>query len=344
MRQTDNTVFEVLKDYLVQNYGAKVASGGKEIVKRCHKCGDSRNLSDAHMYIGTKDGVILYNCFKCGAKGIVDYTFFREIGSFDANLISMVNDQNKSAFKSLNKISYTAPRFFRPNLTISDCPYNYNKLQYINDRMGLNLSFNDVTRLGIVLNIKDFLYFNRINYITRAEAVIDEMEKYYIGFLSVDKNFIMMRRIVDEGIVKPFCDERHINYNIWGSYEDNRRYYIIPTVINTLQPVKIHIAEGAFDALGIYFNTNSDKTNSIFASCGGKVYEALMRYFIMDMGLINFEVHLYPDNDVNDYKIQRVINNLSVYKSDIYVHRNLCPGENDFGVSKNKIMESIIKC
>ena len=59
MQQNTSEAFEILKQYLIDNYNAKVASGGREIIKRCHICGDSRDLSDAHMYIGMRNGIIV---------------------------------------------------------------------------------------------------------------------------------------------------------------------------------------------------------------------------------------------------------------------------------------------
>ena len=35
--------FEALKQYLIDNHNAKIVSGGREILKRCHICGDSRD-------------------------------------------------------------------------------------------------------------------------------------------------------------------------------------------------------------------------------------------------------------------------------------------------------------
>ena len=56
---TGNPAFEALKVYLIKEHNAKIASGGKEIVKKCHICGDSRDPSSRHMYIGLKDGTIV---------------------------------------------------------------------------------------------------------------------------------------------------------------------------------------------------------------------------------------------------------------------------------------------
>ena len=57
------------------------------------------------------------------------------------------------------------------------------------------------------------------------------------------------------------------------------------------------------------------------------------------------EVHIYPDNDdygTNDY-IRKQLNNVYDPYLPVYIHRNDFPGEKDFGVSKDKISEKVIK-
>ena len=41
--------FEALKECMVNNYHARIVSGGKEILKRCHFCGDSSDPSNTQM-------------------------------------------------------------------------------------------------------------------------------------------------------------------------------------------------------------------------------------------------------------------------------------------------------
>ena len=84
---SSSEAFESLKQYMVENHRAKLVSGGREILKRCHICGDSRDQSDAHMYIGMKNGSIVYNCFKCNAGGVVDGKFLRDMDCYDPNII-----------------------------------------------------------------------------------------------------------------------------------------------------------------------------------------------------------------------------------------------------------------
>ena len=49
--KNSSEAFEALKVYMRENHNAKIVSCGREILKRCHICGDSRDPTDAHMQI-----------------------------------------------------------------------------------------------------------------------------------------------------------------------------------------------------------------------------------------------------------------------------------------------------
>ena len=79
--------------------------------------------------------------------------------------------------------------------------------------------------------------------------------------------------------------------------------------------------------------------NNIYAAATGSGYESLLRFLLLNLQLINIEVHLYPDADIPDYKITRIKKNLFLDKVNFYIHRNTYPGEKDFGVKKEKIQK-----
>lgn len=340
-----NEAFEALKIFMIENYGAKLASGGKEIIKRCHICGDSHNKSSRHMYIGLKsDGLIVYNCFKCNASGLVDGSFFRSLGCYDVNLITLCNENNhKSAkYNELSRKRQIVKRTL-PILTCRDAPETYKKVNYINNRLGTNFTIEDMSRLKIVLNLYDFVGANSIGTLTRDKRICDELDTLFLGFLSLDNSYLNMRRLVPEGRVHPNIDTRYVNYNIYGFHDNSARYYFMPTQINTLRPLVINIAEGPFDILGVYYNTNSDKSNSIFASIGGKSYFGLIKYLIMTYGFINFTLHIYADNDVDQYEFYKIKQLLSPMGITVFLHFNCYPGEKDFGVPASRINDSITR-
>lgn len=142
--------------------------------------------------------------------------------------------------------------------------------------------------------------------------------------------------------------------------EDTSKYYIIPTTIDTLnpEPVKIHIAEGPFDVLSIFYNLNNgNRNNSIYASIGGKSYINLINFLLADLKIINAEIHIYFDNDVNVRDYKGILQQLQYLNLDIYFHWNrfitfktvdekVIIYEKDYGVKRQNIVdyfEQVIK-
>lgn len=341
-KSNTNEAFEALKVYLVNNYRAKVASGGREIIKRCHICGDSRDKSNAHMYIGLRDGVIVYNCFKCNSKGIVDGEFLRNMGCYEPELASICNEQNKSSSKS-SSYKKSLFKYSVPLIPFSNDEIAMRKLNYLSKRLGINFDSQLAVKLKIVLNLKDFIKFNNFDFITRKPEVIDILNDCFIGFLSVDNRYVILRRIIKEGILPEYIDHRYVDYDILGGNISGYKYYFIPSFARLDMPIDIHIAEGAFDILSIYLNLPHQNNNSIYASIGGKSYSSLARFFISRYGLTNFNLHIYLDADVNNNQVERIRNELALFNVNIFIHRNMSPGEKDFGVSVDRIKDSVLK-
>ena len=345
MKNNSNEAFEALKTFMVENYGAKIAAGGREIIKRCHFCGDSKDLSSKHLYIGLKNnGLIVYNCFKCQASGVVDGNFFRSLGCYNVDMITLCNKNNQSI--SSYKENVNKSRIVKssaPILSYRDAPETLKKVEYISNRLNHPFTFEELASFKIILNLYDFIKLNNIGNLTRAKEICDQIDRYFIGFLSLDNAYILMRRLVGDHQVHPNIDTRYINYNIYGFQDNSSRYYVIPTVIDPSKKITINIAEGPFDILGVYLNTDSIKENSIFASIGGKSYLALIKFFIMNYGFINFDLHIYLDNDIDNRSIYNVINQVRMFCDSIFIHRNQFPNEKDYGVPKERIIDGIIK-
>lgn len=341
---SNNTIeaFELLKRYLIDNYGAKTASGRKEIVKRCHICGDSRDKTDAHMYIGIKNGKIWYNCFKCNNGGLVTSLFLRNMGCYDPNIIMSVQEQNKSGDDSTSSYSNVSRSRFIVTNPLYDISYDeiaQRKLDYLEKRIGLRANVYDAKKYKMILNLKRFLALNNITQFTRYPDIMDLLDKYFIGFLSMDSTYIILRRIIPEGNLPKNIDTRYVNYNIYG-LDTGSKFYTIPAQIRVDEPISIHISEGVMDILSVRHNV-SDDTNGIFSSICGKSYSSLIRYYIVNYGFINFNLHLYMDNDVNDSSILRIRDDLSLYSAKIFVHRNTALGEKDYGVTRDRILDSV---
>ena len=242
--------------------------------------------------------------------------------------------------KYLSKVHYNVKC-----ITTTDNEISAIKLKYINDRLGCNFTYKELRSLKIILNLKDLLKDNNINKLTRDESIIDQLDINFLGFLSIDNAFLNMRRICDEGLVYKSIDKRYINYNIWDKYDTSERFYTIPTKVDlcSTERIKIHIAEGPFDILSIYKNVRKEEPG-IYSCIAGSNYKGLAMYFIETYKLPYVELHFYPDNDKYGAtkNIKKIANYFRPLNIPVYLHRNMCKGEKDFGVSIDKIDEKIM--
>lgn len=345
-QRDDNEAFSALKQYLIANYNAKTASGGREVVKRCHICGDSRDPSDAHMYIGLNNGRIVYNCFKCNASGLVDGLFLRNMGCYDPNIIVLAQEQNKKSGGSespsgnISRVPFT---FQHPFFYTTDNEITRKKLEYLEKRLGCMFTIGDAVRFKIVLNLKEFLNANNITKYTRHPDIMEILDKYFIGFLSMDNSFIILRRLVPEGKLPKNIDLRYVNYNIFNLENGGTKFYTVPNYIYINAPLEIHAAEGVFDILSIYNNISPFGTNGLYCAICGKSYNSLLRHLIINYGFMNFNLHLYMDADVSTKDMMRIKDDLKLYGVNIFIHRNIYNNEKDFGVPRDRIIDSISK-
>lgn len=324
---------------------AKTGSGNTEIVVRCPFCGDSKILSHAHFYISVpKDGndLSFYQCKKCLAHGIVDDYILRKIGCNDSNILVYIQRHNSEVlklprYKTLKQIDVYPLK----NDYIRNDINNKHKLKYINDRIGANFSYEDLLNLKIFLNLYDVLNRNRLS-LNRYKNICDQLDKYFIGFISYDNSYCRLRKIVTLDLIKSI-NKRYINYTLINKTDDKKNMYVIPTTINTLSSdrIKIHIAEGQFDILSIYYNLNHcNNFNNIYIACSGKSYTQAIEFILLETGILNYEIHLYPDRDVSDYEFNKYINKIRMLACDIYIHRNMFENEKDYGVPMNRIKDT----
>ena len=350
---------EDLKEFLTNNIPGKIVAGDKEFLCRCPLCGDSRHLKSAHFYINlpVSDEVpVMYHCKKCNASGILNRTILRELGVEldNGDIIGDLIKRHKKLSGNFIRGSNKNKSIYKFNTVYDMISYGKNtdfKLKYINDRLGLTLSYQDMLDCKIVLNLFD-LYNNpknRLQY-TRDKRIVQELNDSFIGFLGYNNAVLNMRNL-RPGKVSKYVDKRYVNYNLYipENIDGTSKYYIIPTTIDTLNPdpVKIHIAEGPFDVLSIFYNLyNGNKYNSIYASIEGKSYINLIKFLLADLRIINAEIHIYFDNDVSNKEISEILAQLQYLNLDIYFHWNKYENEKDYGVPKDKIIdyyEQVIK-
>ena len=328
---------------------AKISSGGKEINCRCMYCGDSKKSARSrHFYISlpTNDTTpSLYYCQLCHNSGVMTYQKLIEWDIFDDTVAIDLIQHNNNCSKYGNNIKYYHNhKYIIAYNTTTDNETTRIKLDYMNQRLGCQFTYEELRRLKIVLNLNDLLHDNYITHLTRNPQVVDQLDKNFLGFISIDNAFLNMRRLCDEGLVYSSIDKRYINYKLYDKFDTSERFYTIPTQVNLLSTdrVQIHVAEGPFDILSIYKNVRHEEPG-IYTSIGGSNYKGIAMYFLEKYKIPYCDFHYYPDND--EYgsmrKMKAIAKYLKPMNIKIYIHRNQSPGQKDFGVSPDLIDESI---
>jgi hypothetical protein len=275
---------------------------------------------------------------------MVTYKTLIDWDIYDDNIAMDLIGHNKGCSKKIiNKFNRTHYNLLIRTTTINSSAEI--KLKYINNRLGTNLTYDDCKDLKIILNLKDLLRDNYINRYTRDNFIVDLLDINFLGFLSIDNAFLNMRRVCNEGLLPKTIDKRYINYKIFDKGDTSERFYTIPTRLDLCVPerIKIHIAEGPFDILSIYKNIRCEAPG-IYTSIAGSNYKGLVMYFLEVYKLPYVEYHIYPDNDkyASNNRIRRIADYLRPLNIPVYMHRNIYPGEKDFGVRPEHIDESII--
>lgn len=331
---------------------ASLASGNTVIWCRCFECPDSENINSKHFYISLPQDAntpFLYYCHKCHCSGMVTYDKLLEWDIFDPQIASqLVEYNNNCSIRKNNKYNKSSITNKLYNNIDTHNPLSKIKLDYINNRIGTNMDYDEVSRLKICLNLNDLLLykFNSIYELTRDRFIVNQLNENFIGFISIDNSYLNMRRICNEGLVYKSIDKRYVNYKLYNNIVDAKRFYTIPTNIplDTIYPIDIHIAEGPFDILSIYKNITNESPG-IYTSIGGSNYIGIILYFINVYKLPYIRVHYYPDNDKygSEGMMSYIYNRLKIFNIEFYIHRNQYHGEKDFGVPKSRIIETVEK-
>lgn len=322
---------------------AQYASGKTEIVMKCPFCGDSPDPKSKHFYISLREGQPhFYNCFKCNSKGIVNSKFLRMISIYDNNAMEDIDRYNKSTMIVDNNSRFNYTKTKNIKNIIVDNELSRMKLLYINKRLGLNLNLEDLFKLKICPNILELLRINNINNFTRDIRVMEDLNKYFVGFISYDNNFINLRNLMPEDKVNKFIAKRYIIYNVFGDQSNSERFYTVPTNIDITKHVNINIAEGVFDILSVKYNLNpNNNEQNVFTAICGKNYMSAIEFYLCKLGLFNSTFHIYIDNDVSKYELLNLSKQLIPLNIDVYIHRNVYPEMKDFGVKREYIKEEV---
>lgn len=330
----------------------KPSSTRRNWVVRCPYCGDSKTINHGHFSIlidMTSDAPLLYHCFKCNDSGILNPQVLEDLGIYTNQEFSRSLDlfnrssSNGTYFRDRPK-DFRVPKF-------SDHGENARKLDYVNQRLGLNLSYEDCIEYKIVLSMVEFMQANHIKIgsdldgstINLPRKSIQELDTNYVGFLSSNNNKITFRDCTPDQ--RGFFG-RYYKVTIDPLNQSPNTFYGLVNQFNPLYTgdIDVHIAEGTFDIIGAYKNLpHKESENSLFFASCGYGFGTIVKYLVYMGVTTDINLHIYSDADKSDQDHARSLAKgvSKVWLDRVYVHRNGFSGEKDFGVPKERIQEYV---
>lgn len=306
---------------------------------RCPWCGDSqKNFKTGHLYlrINPDDNLpIVYNCFKCPAQGVLKFD--------DLELLGIEDDSLKDGIKSLNA---SADKLDYLNKETKEIYYDYKvpnnfdrrKVDYLEKRLGLSFTDEDLVNMKVITSLKDFLKLNDIHSITCKPNMAKYLESSYIGFLSNNNTHILFRDITDSSEIRWF------KYSITEDSIGQRLIYTLSTDIDLYsdEPLIVNMSEGVMDCLSIKYNlAEMMNYNTLNIAICGKYYGNVIKYLI-GKGILgdNIIINIFADNDkTEDTSIEYYKKILFKYKflvKEINIYYNT--KSKDCGVPKDQII------
>lgn len=326
---------EVEEKLLQLRYAHRVSKN--QIALRCMFCGDSKKdprKTRFYVYINhNDDSPMLYNCFNCQASGILTPKVLRTFDINDLSLNSELTTFNNTISKQVKKSLKV--KLDRLDLKVplpKNTKLNVMKKHYIEDRLGIKLTIDDLQRFKVIFSLEDFLKLNKIENVTCKPNRARRLNDDYVGFLSSGNEYIIYRDIT--GMNKL----RYDKYRVIEDNIDPKKFYTIPTSIDIMstEPIIINMAEGVFDILGVYYHVKKQNDNEIYVAICDSEYASVIKYFI-GTGLIgpNIIINIFSDSDHEPYFYKHMIDELSIWVGKINLFYN--SKSKDYGVTSEMI-------
>ena len=319
-----------------------VATSSIQLETRCFLCGDSKKNPNKKR-LGIKadfnnpDEPIVFQCFNCGATGVFTVDMLKQMGIDDKESTRALRHMNTeilkddgtkrvNKYKNTKEVQIEFPPLYKKDSVLE-------KIKYLYDRVGYKIPIEDFEKLKIVFDLGDFLKQNKINPINDYTNLLI---RDYIGFLSVNNEYIIFRDITNKNKM------RYIKYNIFGVLDNTNSFYAIKNSVDLLSPEDIHIciSEGTFDMVSLYCNVfDRDIRNKIcIASCNGSFIVPIKHYISKGLVGSNIKIDCYQDNDtkINFKNMRKELKPYIVYNDNFSVMYNTL--YKDFGVPKDKIL------
>lgn len=321
----------------------KESGDGAQCTVRCPFCGDSQKSEDhghfsIKLEVGTTEPMV-FQCFRadCGEKGILKTSTLQMLGCTDMATIMELSMHNAGISGSIDKdfVEKKAREYALVNLNE---PYNQEKLNYINYRLGTKFETGDLRDYKIQLGLYEFLRINSIKQRSFNQRTCDMLDANCIGFMSMYNDYLICRDCTPEMVT----GRRYHMYRTSGKPNPaDTKLYCIPTELDLLdpEPADINVAEGTFSILGAYLHTKAgkDHRNSVWAANCGTGYLNTIIHLSKQYGLLDTVIHIWSDSEIGIKKYESLYKDLRkrINIMDFYVHYNR--KAEDFGHPKSEI-------
>ena len=349
MHLNDLTVYEYLKTRVNP---CKLTVQQDETVIRCPYCGDSvKSTMSAHLYI-KNTAPFPYYCQKCTSAGVVDGKFLAVLEAYDSQVDKYLRSAQYEYQANLGKRYGTSLSTYVKKKSLDILPHQYGaaelqKLAYLNHRLGIDLTEEDLTTFSIVLNVKDFMATNgldvqKLNY--KQREMLPLLDESYVMFLMSDHQMINARHMNPDSKANKFYKLRFFN-NLLNSEKPS--YYAIQCPLDLGSEVfEVHLAEGIFDILSVYLHIHKrpQARNHIFIANNGKGYLAVLNH-LQKLGILNCNIHIYSDTDVTVAHLTKVLKrSLLARFNGVQVYYNVYQATDDVVIKDFGVRPEYIQC
>lgn len=328
-----------LWNHIMDNIRPRRKINDSQLAIRCPFCGDSvKNPQSTHFYIKInmrEDEPILFHCFRCDVSGILTPSVLRSLDLNNLHLNSALISYNNYAVKNKNYeiVVKDNELDFKVPIPDENDERNIKKKEYIENRLGIKTTFEELAGLKTILKLGQFLKYNKIEKITVSKEKAIMLHEDYVGFLTTRNEFINFRQVFPNN-----KGRRYEKYSIFNNLDNTRKFYTIPNEIDILsnKKITINIAEGVFDILGIYYHIyEKERKNMIYTAACGSGFISVLKYFIK-MGVFgNVKINIYSDSDRNVSFYKPLVKELKPWVDDFKIYYNEL--SKDYGVTKDEI-------
>ena len=317
---------------------------------RCPYCGDSEDPTHGHLsikiMIEDDNSPMVYRCFKCDSSGIVTNETLADLGiRLNDEMLDSIRKGNRRAARH-NKFTNDRIEPYQV-LQPMDSGLVREKLNYIGERLGCRLELADCPRYKIIPDFYQFISANKLTeHMDIDPRLMNTLQNHFVGFLSQSNNVITFRCIRDISNPQYRGLKRYFKLVLNKANMNPASFYLMPTTVDPFgaETLSIHISEGIFDILGVYMMKNRPLDyRSIFAASCGFGPLSIMEYLVRNGLAQKGALHIYCDNDKTDMNIASLLNKrpeITCWFGDVIFHRNKTPGEKDYGVPKDRILDT----